>query len=73
MEKWHFISGSTEQTRQLVKKLGMNYGEKPAATGSHMMHSFKTVLISPESEIVATVDNLNPQIIVDKFNSLQRQ
>lgn len=54
--RWHFLAGEDSETRQLAERLGMRYGQKSASPSSHIMHTIRIVLVSPEGKVAAALD-----------------
>jgi cytochrome oxidase Cu insertion factor (SCO1/SenC/PrrC family) len=49
---WRFLSGDEASTGRLAQRLGVHYWRY----GEHTMHDFKIVLLSPEGQLVRSID-----------------
>jgi cytochrome oxidase Cu insertion factor (SCO1/SenC/PrrC family) len=48
---WRFLSGDEASTRRLAQSLGVRYWRY----GEHTMHDFRVVLLSPEGQLVRSM------------------
>ena len=48
---WQFLSGDTQSTAHIARRLGVNYWHY----GEHVMHDFRIVMVSGQGRIVATM------------------
>lgn len=52
---WHFLSGDEAATRSLADHLGVNYWRY----GEHVMHDFRIVLLSPDGQLLRSMDRFD--------------
>jgi cytochrome oxidase Cu insertion factor (SCO1/SenC/PrrC family) len=52
---WHFLSGDAAATNAMVQRLGINVWR----VDSHLLHDFRIVLLSPEGQVVRSMDHFD--------------
>lgn len=52
---WRFLSGTADSTRALAQRLGVRYWRY----GEHTMHDYRVVLISPDGQVVRSLDHFD--------------
>jgi cytochrome oxidase Cu insertion factor (SCO1/SenC/PrrC family) len=52
---WHFLWGDRAATRSLAQRLGVKVWQ----AGDHIMHDYKIVLLSPEGQVLRSVERFD--------------